>query len=165
MEFLIPAKFARFLRGFHLFLLQEWPHKLSFLYVYQDSVIPHLTTMPSHSTQGSSTQTQTQQDDEVPTLHLKVVHDKNKKKNKKKVEWSDDVIDNEFLNKKKSKICCIFHPQNPEEYELQPSSDSDSSSESDSESDEDLGEGNAYERQPKYSKKHTHNHDCHEHTH
>ncbi|KAF5104944.1 hypothetical protein DV451_000105 [Geotrichum candidum] len=25
------------------------------------------------------------------------------------VRWTDDVIDNEHMNKKKSKICCIFH--------------------------------------------------------
>lgn len=25
------------------------------------------------------------------------------------VSWSDDVIDNEFLCKKKSKVCCIYH--------------------------------------------------------
>ncbi|SCW00000.1 LAFE_0B07228g1_1 [Lachancea fermentati] len=27
------------------------------------------------------------------------------------VRWEQDVIDNEHMNKKKSKICCIFHPQ------------------------------------------------------
>ncbi|SCU78727.1 LADA_0A07184g1_1 [Lachancea dasiensis] len=28
-----------------------------------------------------------------------------------KVRWKDDVVDNEHMNKKKSKVCCIFHPQ------------------------------------------------------
>lgn len=27
------------------------------------------------------------------------------------MHWTDDVVDNEHMNKKKSKICCIFHPQ------------------------------------------------------
>ncbi|KAL6939842.1 hypothetical protein ACO0RG_003689 [Hanseniaspora osmophila] len=30
---------------------------------------------------------------------------------KPQVTWKEDVVDNEHMNKKKSKICCIFHPQ------------------------------------------------------
>ncbi|KAL3130757.1 hypothetical protein ABBQ38_000102 [Trebouxia sp. C0009 RCD-2024] len=29
----------------------------------------------------------------------------------KAVRWSEDVVDNELMNKKKSKKCCIFHKQ------------------------------------------------------
>lgn len=47
----------------------------------------------------------------------------------RRVQWDDDVIDNEHLNKKKSKICCIFKRQK----EFGESSD-ESSSESDSDS-------------------------------
>ncbi|KAF8947089.1 hypothetical protein BGZ47_010334 [Haplosporangium gracile] len=47
----------------------------------------------------------------------------------RRVQWDDDVIDNEHLNKKKSKICCIFKKQK----EFGESSD-ESSSESDSDS-------------------------------
>ncbi|KAF9155046.1 Type 1 phosphatases regulator ypi1 [Linnemannia schmuckeri] len=47
----------------------------------------------------------------------------------RRVQWDDDVIDNEHLNKKKSKICCIFKRQK----EFDESSD-ESSSESDSDS-------------------------------
>lgn len=58
----------------------------------------------------------------------------NKKKKKPRVRWTEDVIDNEHLDKKKSKICCIFHPQR-EFGELSSESSSDSSSDSsDSES-------------------------------
>ncbi|KAL8208687.1 hypothetical protein R6Q57_008099 [Mikania cordata] len=32
---------------------------------------------------------------------------------KKKVTWKEDTIDNEFLQKKSSKKCCIFHKQKP----------------------------------------------------
>lgn len=28
---------------------------------------------------------------------------------KKKVSWREDTVDNEHMQKKKSKICCIFH--------------------------------------------------------
>lgn len=27
------------------------------------------------------------------------------------MRWAEDVVDNEFMNKKKSKKCCIFHRQ------------------------------------------------------
>ncbi|KAF9143420.1 hypothetical protein BGX30_000486 [Mortierella sp. GBA39] len=47
----------------------------------------------------------------------------------RRVQWDDDVVDNEHLNKKKSKICCIFKRQK----EFGESSD-ESSSESDSSS-------------------------------
>ncbi|KMZ73246.1 Protein phosphatase 1 regulatory subunit 11 [Zostera marina] len=32
---------------------------------------------------------------------------------KKKVSWKEGTVDNEFLNKKSSKKCCIFHKQKP----------------------------------------------------
>ncbi|KAL6780445.1 FAP255 [Auxenochlorella protothecoides x Auxenochlorella symbiontica] len=34
-----------------------------------------------------------------------------KKKPKKGVQWAEDVVDNETLNRRKSKKCCIFHKQ------------------------------------------------------
>lgn len=30
------------------------------------------------------------------------------------VKWGTEVIDNENMDKKKSKVCCIFHPQDPD---------------------------------------------------
>ncbi|KAL3530379.1 hypothetical protein ACH5RR_009701 [Cinchona calisaya] len=35
------------------------------------------------------------------------------KKKKKKVSWKEGTVDNEFLNKKSSKKCCIFHKEKP----------------------------------------------------
>lgn len=32
---------------------------------------------------------------------------------KKKVSWKEGTIDNEFMNKKSSKKCCIFHKEKP----------------------------------------------------
>ncbi|KAG6526371.1 protein phosphatase 1 regulatory subunit INH3-like [Zingiber officinale] len=32
---------------------------------------------------------------------------------KKKVTWKEGTVDNEFLNRKSSKKCCIFHKQKP----------------------------------------------------
>ncbi|KAL3228492.1 Type 1 phosphatases regulator YPI1 [Nakaseomyces bracarensis] len=57
------------------------------------------------------------------------------------VRWEDDVIDNENMNKKKTKICCIFHPAQEEDDEMMCPSDHEhsdsSSSSSSSSSDED----------------------------
>ncbi|KAF8002254.1 hypothetical protein HF325_003219 [Metschnikowia pulcherrima] len=59
-----------------------------------------------------------------------------------RVRWTTDVVDNENMNKKKLKICCIFHPQR----EFGESSDelcSSSSSDSSDESDMEAGAGNS----------------------
>lgn len=111
---------------------------------------------PAQALSGSRTQTQTQNGTPVqPILHLRAQpkedeKTKKKKERKPRVQWTEDVIDNENMGKKKLKICCIFHPNrefdddhNCEE-ELSLSSD-------DSENEE--AKPNAYERQPKY-----HNH-------
>ncbi|KAI8343583.1 phosphatase inhibitor-domain-containing protein [Chlamydoabsidia padenii] len=47
------------------------------------------------------------------------------------VRWDDDVVDNEHMGKKKSKICCIYHKPR----QVGESSDSDSSSDSSSSDD------------------------------
>ena len=54
------------------------------------------------------------------------------------VRWEENVIDNENMNKKKTKICCIFHPQNEAEEECNHPSDHDESSSSESENEKDL---------------------------
>ncbi|KAJ3126375.1 hypothetical protein HK098_007573 [Nowakowskiella sp. JEL0407] len=58
-----------------------------------------------------------------------------------RVQWAEDVVDNEGMGKKSSKVCCIYHKP----YKF----DEDSSDSSDS---DDEGP-NAYERQPNYKKK------------
>lgn len=77
--------------------------------------------------------TQTTTIDAQPVLHLRPCEDEKdgKKKSKSKVRWTEDVVDNEHMNKKKTKICCIFHPQR----EFGESSDSESSSDSSDSSD------------------------------
>ncbi|KAI9028680.1 phosphatase inhibitor-domain-containing protein [Hyaloraphidium curvatum] len=71
----------------------------------------------------------------------------------RRVQWDENVVDNEKLNRKKSKVCCIFHPNRA-------FGESSSSSEGSSD-DSDLP--NAYEREPharrKKAKKHRHKHD------
>lgn len=41
---------------------------------------------------------------EPPVLHLRL----KKPKNDKKVQWTMETVDNEDMNKKKSKCCCIY---------------------------------------------------------
>lgn len=63
------------------------------------------------------------------------------------VRWSEDVVDNEHLNKKKSKVCCIY--ERPTEFG-ESSSDESSSSSSDSDSESDT--------EPECSSNHDHHH-------
>lgn len=70
------------------------------------------------------------------------------------VVWSDDVIDNEGMGKKKSKICCIYHK--PKSFDE--SSDESSSDESDS-SGADLDRAQPARRPHRHH--HHHEHDAH----
>lgn len=72
-----------------------------------------------------------------PTMRLKL----HKPKSKKKVAWSPDTVDNEHMNKKKSKCCCIY--RKPHEF-------GESSSDSENECDNCKGhvEGKALKSKP-----------------
>ncbi|GAV54872.1 hypothetical protein ZYGR_0AS01950 [Zygosaccharomyces rouxii] len=149
---------------------------------------------------GGSTQTQTVNVEGVPPLlQLRASSEQQqpeqrgselngRSSSRPSVRWESDVVDNENMNRKKTKICCIFHPQEDLDAECdcpsdhqEPSSPSSSSSSS-SESDEDRGlnfeerrarrvarrhrklsqkrseSPNAYEVQPDYTKHQPHNH-------
>ncbi|KAH8983683.1 phosphatase inhibitor-domain-containing protein [Lactarius hatsudake] len=72
--------------------------------------------------------------------------------NRPHVVWSEDVVDNEGLGRKKSKICCIYH--RPRRFDE--SSDEDSSG-AESESDN----GNARpSRDYRHHQRHAHNGEC-----
>ncbi|XP_060595767.1 E3 ubiquitin-protein ligase PPP1R11-like [Ruditapes philippinarum] len=62
--------------------------------------------MMAEATTSSSSSTQVVEVERTtsPTLQLKL----RKPKNDKKVKWSNETVDNEHLNKKKSKCCCIY---------------------------------------------------------
>ncbi|KAJ5112968.1 Type 1 phosphatases regulator ypi1 [Penicillium angulare] len=68
----------------------------------------------------------------------------------RRIRWSEDVVDNEGMGKKSSKVCCIYHKARPVG---ESSSESESSSSSDSDSDSDAG----YDR-ARPSNNHSHNH-------
>ncbi|KAJ7232089.1 phosphatase inhibitor-domain-containing protein, partial [Mycena rebaudengoi] len=52
------------------------------------------------------------------------------RRNRPRVAWDDDVVDNEGCGRKSSKICCIYHK--PRNFDESSSDESDSDSDSDS---------------------------------
>ena len=63
--------------------------------------------------EGSQTLTENSvktEEDAPPTLRLKL---KKGKKDGKKVQWTNETVDNEHLGKKKSKCCCVFVKKRP----------------------------------------------------
>ena len=75
----------------------------------------------------TQTQIQTQTQTQTQTVELLVLNIRENKEviNKKKVTWHESVIDNEHMNKRKSKKCCIFH-KNQECYSSSEEDTSDS---------------------------------------
>ncbi|ROT43398.1 hypothetical protein SODALDRAFT_327598 [Sodiomyces alkalinus F11] len=64
-----------------------------------------------------------------PTLRLRGAHTPSQRT----VQWAEDVVDNEGLGRKRSKVCCIYHPPKAvDESSDESSSDSSSSDEPDS---------------------------------
>jgi len=72
-----------------------------------------VVTQPSGAcalpTEGSQTITEPEETNDEnsapPTLRLKLKKDQ---KERKKVQWTNETVDNEHLGKKKSKCCCVF---------------------------------------------------------
>lgn len=128
------------------------------------------------ATPTSGSQTITTDPTQQPSATLRLRGASPSTSSGRRIQWAEDVIDNEGMGKKSSKVCCIYHkPHEPGDSDS--SSDSDTS-DSDSEPDlsrarkagtgkkrgrgskkdgEDKGERkpspNAYERQPKYKGK------------
>lgn len=91
---------------------------------------PRTVVRPSTTTSASQTILQTEPASGPPlptaTLHLRAEPEESHH-----VRWAEDVVDNEGMGKKSSKVCCIYHkPHEPGDSD----SDSDSSS-SDSDGD------------------------------
>ncbi|KAI0861447.1 phosphatase inhibitor-domain-containing protein [Xylaria cubensis] len=87
-----------------------------------------------------------------------------------RVQWADDVVDNEGMGRKKSKVCCIYHAPKAVG-ESSDESSSDSSSDSDSDSDPSSPDRASYDAREKAlaerkarAQQHGHGPDCnHEH--
>ncbi|KAH8811881.1 type 1 phosphatases regulator ypi1 [Xylogone sp. PMI_703] len=72
--------------------------------------------------------------------------------NRRRIRWAEDVVDNEGLGRKSSKVCCIYHAPRP----IDESSDESSSS---SDSDSDSGDDGSARPSRKEKCGHNHNHD------
>ncbi|KAJ4365157.1 Type 1 phosphatases regulator ypi1 [Neocucurbitaria cava] len=81
------------------------------------------------------------------------------------IQWAEDVVDNEGMGKKSSKVCCIYHkPRAADESSDDDSSDSSSSdSDSDSEPDNSTARPSGRAGGPRGRRPHQHDHDNCEH--
>jgi len=96
------------------------------------------------------------------TLHLQGGTDSDRR-----VTWGEDVIDNENMGKKKSKICCIFHKQRKFDESSSEESSSEDGDNHDSSSDDD-NEKSDRRKHARYSRGHPHKHPhkySHKHSH
>jgi len=74
---------------------------------------------------------------------------------RRRVQWTEEVVDNEFLGRKKTKICCIYHK--PKEFGESSDEDSSDSSSSGEESDNG-GEGSSNTRKEDRNNRRQHGH-------
>lgn len=83
------------------------------------------TVVPDQSASQTQTETVLEADvtdsgsQDVPTVRLRL----RKPRSNKKVQWTQGTVDNEHLNKKKSKCCCIY--EKPRNFGESSSEDSD----------------------------------------
>ncbi|CAO3696017.1 hypothetical protein G6F70_006303 [Rhizopus microsporus] len=111
-------------------------------------------------------QTESDNDNAEPVGVLRLTGDMSSRR-PRSIRWDESVVDNEHMNKKKTKICCIYHkPHVVGESDTESSSSDDDSSSSDSDDDRARHSNNcnhrrkkknprevspnAYERQPVY---------------
>ncbi|CAG8126456.1 unnamed protein product [Penicillium olsonii] len=117
----------------------------------------------SRTRQPQTPQTTTEsQEETVPistTLRLRAEEAPEATSSSRRIRWSEDVVDNEGMGKKSSKVCCIYHKARP----VGESSSEDSSSSSDSDSDSDSEDDRRTARM-KSRRTSPHDHD-HEHDH
>ena len=59
-------------------------------------------------TQENSATNSTKNNSSVPKSLVLRLRSSKKVKSSKSINWDPSVIDNEFLNKKKSKSCCVY---------------------------------------------------------
>ncbi|KAG8629559.1 hypothetical protein KVT40_003424 [Elsinoe batatas] len=126
-----------------------------------DRFVPSRTATPT-GTSGSMTTTSTQAGPSVPidgsgpTLRLRAESDAGQARH---IQWAEDVIDNEGMGKKSSKVCCIYHkPKNAGD-----SSSDESSSDSDSsDSEPDLSRAQPARRPARRQHSHDHNGEDHD---
>ncbi|KAJ9217802.1 hypothetical protein DTO166G4_606 [Paecilomyces variotii] len=88
----------------------------------------------------------------------------------RRIRWSEDVVDNEGMGKKSSKVCCIYHKSHAVgESSSESESESESDDSSSSDSDTDARQRGIRRGRRKQDKDHHHHHECgseeHDHDH
>ncbi|CAG7919976.1 unnamed protein product [Penicillium olsonii] len=123
----------------------------------------------SRTRQPQTPQTTTEsQEETVPistTLRLRAEEAPEATSSSRRIRWSEDVVDNEGMGKKSSKVCCIYHKARPvgESSSEDSSSSSDSDSDSDSESEDDRRTARMKSRRTSphdHDHEHDHDKDC-----
>lgn len=71
-------------------------------------MMSHTSTIPSGSRTITITSAQANEDNTPNNSNNQQITIKLRRKDKKKVNWKSDTVDNEHLNKKSSKCCCIY---------------------------------------------------------
>ena len=107
---------------------------------------------------ATPTTTQTLLQEPSATLHLRASAEPVEREGEpsSRVRWAEDVIDNEGLGKKSSKVCCIYHkPHEPGDSE----SEDSSSSSSEDEDEPDLSRARKAGGKGRKGKSHDHDHD------
>ena len=111
------------------------------------------STQAAPSTSGSQTITETPAGPSTPSATLRL---RAEPEDSQRVRWAEDVVDNESMGKKSSKVCCIYHkPHTPGDS----GSESESSS-SDEDSEPDLSRARKAGSGKGKGGKHEHGHDC-----
>ncbi|KAK9854085.1 hypothetical protein MYU51_004817 [Penicillium brevicompactum] len=96
------------------------------------------------------------------TLRLRAEEAPEATSSSRRIRWSEDVVDNEGMGKKSSKVCCIYHKARP--VGESSSEESSSSSDSDSDSEDDRRTARMKARRTRDPHNHDHDHD-HDHEH
>lgn len=121
---------------------------------HQETQLRGSGTATPTGTHGSQTILQTNAGPSTPsgTLRLRAQPEE-----RRRIQWAEDVVDNEGMGKKSSKVCCIYHkPHEPGDSD---SSDSSSSSDSDSDDEPDLSRARKAGEGGRKGRRHGHDHD------
>ncbi|KFX99898.1 hypothetical protein V490_01595 [Pseudogymnoascus sp. VKM F-3557] len=114
------------------------------------------TAAPSNGSQTTTIHSPAR--NQQPVLRLRGAMRSPGERSERRIQWAEDVIDNEGLGKKSSKVCCIYHP--PKASIDDSSDESSDSSSSDSDSDDDGSARPAGgKRRSNARGKHNHTHD------
>ncbi|KFY84009.1 hypothetical protein V500_09713 [Pseudogymnoascus sp. VKM F-4518 (FW-2643)] len=112
-------------------------------------------TAASSSTSQTTTIRSPSTRHQQPVLRLRGAMRSPGERNDRRIQWAEDVIDNEGLGRKSSKVCCIYHPPKAS---IDDSSD-ESSSDSSSDSDSDDGSARPAGGKRRADARHKHNHE------